>query len=171
MRKFFSEGSLRMVIKMPITMYSGNSSWDDYVLVDDEDYNKCKHIKWRKYPEHKQYVNVIGYDESGNRLSLGRLLFDLPSEDKEHVVVLKNTNDPLNYTRSNLQVVDRKYKSRNATKTWGKSKYKGVSWDTERQKWKVVVRRKGKTLFSKRFDDENEAADAYVNAVKDIDAE
>lgn len=135
-----------MVIRMPVIMYSDNSHWVDYVLIDDEDYEKCKQIKWRKYPTDKQYVNVVGYDGSGNRLSLGRVILELAPNDKNQVVVFKNLDDNLNYTRSNLRVVDKEYKSRNATKTWGKSKYKGVSWDSDCGKWKAVVRRKGKTL-------------------------
>lgn len=89
---------------------------------------------------------MVGYDGSGNRLSLGRVILELAPNDKNQVVVFKNLDDNLNYTRSNLRVVDKEYKSRNATKTWGKSKYKGVSWDSDRGKWKAVVRRKGKTL-------------------------
>ena len=46
---------------------------------------------------------------------------------------------------------------------WGKtSKYHNVSWDETRQKWKATLKHKGKMLFQKRFDTEDDAA-LYVN--------
>lgn len=34
-----------MVIRMPVIMNSDNSNGEGYVLVDDDDYDKCKQIK------------------------------------------------------------------------------------------------------------------------------
>jgi len=139
---------------------------EEYVLVDDEDFEKCQNIEWKWY-EHSAYVYTIMV--SGKKVFLNRYIMDLDYEENNRMVIFKNPEDNTNYSRSNLQVVDRSYISRNVSKTWGKSKYKGVSWDSGRKKWKAVVRRKGKTLFSKSFDDEEKAAEAYINAVKEID--
>lgn len=47
------------------------------------------------------------------------------------------------------------------------SKYHNVSWDKSRNKWKATLKSKGKMLFQKRFDTEEEAA-LYVNEQLDI---
>lgn len=51
-------------------------------------------------------------------------------------------------------------KSKNAT-----SKYNGVSWSEQRQKWCVQVKLKGKLYLAKRFKNEVEAAKAYDKCV------
>ncbi len=46
----------------------------------------------------------------------------------------------------------------------GTSKYKGVSWNTQRQKWRAVIKVEGKLIFLGYFDVEGDAAHAYNKA-------
>ena len=51
---------------------------------------------------------------------------------------------------------------------WGStSKYNNVTWDKSRNKWKATMKVAQKTLFQKRFDTENEAAE-YINHMIDL---
>lgn len=74
----------------------------------------------------------------------------------------ENINDAINKKRMNWQSDGfiRKNKS---------SKYKGVSWDKSRKKWQVSINiNNKKTYFIGRFQDELEAADAYIKAINEL---
>ncbi|MGE7843611.1 hypothetical protein ACQKNX_22880 [Lysinibacillus sp. NPDC093712] len=127
-----------MVRQMRVTKYSDSLQSEEFVLVDDEDFEKCKNIEWKWYEHPDSHLHldshkkVRGYDKNRDLVYLNRYVLDLAPDNKK-LVIFKNSGDNKNYTRNNLQVVDRSYKSRNSIKTWGKSKYKGVSWDSGRQ--------------------------------------
>jgi len=78
-------------------------------------------------------------------------------------------NSPSNNNINNLQQVSqRKNVVKGGTTKKGSSKYVGVFWNKERNKWKVKIGINGRSKFLGYFDDEEEAAQAYQNALKSL---
>lgn len=103
---------------------------------------KCHHVVWAmtngEYPEvnHSRLVDHINGNKRDNRIE-------------------------------NLRIVDKSANAMNSkpmVSTYKKSsKWKGVTWDAARQKWKCQIRPyKGAAKIQKRFDDEREAAEEYM---------
>lgn len=73
--------------------------------------------------------------------------------------------NPLNNTRINLRPATRSLNNANRQKPTGtSSKYKGAHWDKSRNKWHSKIKVNGRTINLGRFDDEQDAADAYAAA-------
>jgi hypothetical protein len=66
--------------------------------------------------------------------------------------------DPSDNRISNLRISDRQLQNRNRKKT------KGYTWDPKRNKWLVRIFIDRKPIFIGRFDIEEEARNAYLNA-------
>ena len=69
---------------------------------------------------------------------------------------------------TNIRVVTRAQNAHN-TRGWGKrssSKFKGVSWNTARQKWYACIEFNGYTKSLGRYHTETEAAHAYDEAAR-----
>ena len=90
-----------------------------------------------KLPEYQ--LNHKNRDKADNRLDN---LIDSP-----HLIQLKQRGKPI-------------------LKTWGKSKFRGVRWDKQTQKWRVQIRTDGKNKYIGRFKDEIDAAHAYDDAAR-----
>jgi hypothetical protein len=83
-----------------------------------------------------------------------------------HQLVVDHINDDkLDNRIENLQIVTQRYNSR---KTQGKysSKYKGVSWDKNSNKWKAQIAINGIRKYIGLFDCEIKAHQSYQNALK-----
>ena len=83
-------------------------------------------------------------------------------------LVVDHLNDIKTDNRiENLQIVTQR---ENACKTQGKysSKYKGVSWFKQINKWRADIFINGKNNYLGRFDTEEEASEAYQNKLKEI---
>lgn len=66
--------------------------------------------------------------------------------------------DKLNNQKSNLRLSTKVGNGQNMRSRGGSSRYRGVSWDHRRQKWKAQATLYGKNYCMGRFDDELEAA-------------
>ena len=75
-------------------------------------------------------------------------------------------NNKMNNKLSNLEIISQRENS--YTHYIGTSKYTGVSWDKERNKWKSNIRINNKTKFLGRFNTEIEASIAYQNALNNL---
>lgn len=95
------------------------------------------------------------------QLFLDRLLDD--SELVDHIDRNK-TNNSIN----NLRVVDAAGNAQNRSlqSTNKTSKFKGVHWDKDKQKWVAKIKYKSKTIYIGAFDVEEHAAKAYDNFVE-----
>ncbi len=84
-------------------------------------------------------------------------------------LVVDHINDnKLDNRVENLQIVTQR---ENAFKTQGKysSKYKGVCWHKNRNKWKADININGKLKYLGSFDIEHEAHLAYQNALNNLE--
>lgn len=80
-------------------------------------------------------------------------------------------NDGLNNRKSNLRIVSRaqnRYNARPNFNKTGTSKFKGVSWQRDENKWLVQIQLGHKTIHIGRFKDEIEAARAYDKKAKEV---
>jgi hypothetical protein len=84
------------------------------------------------------------------------------------------SGDPLDNRRVNLRLATSSENCSNRKKRLpvkgasATSNFIGVSWIQGAKKWRVQVRKEGKSLYSKYFSDEIEAAHAYDVAAKSI---
>jgi hypothetical protein len=77
--------------------------------------------------------------------------------------------NPLNNRIENLRVVNNSINNRNKNKFKNcSSKYKGVSWNKQRNKWKVSITIDGKSKHLGLFDNEEEANECYKKVYDEI---
>jgi hypothetical protein len=102
------------------------------------------------------------------RIMMHRLIADMP----EHLVCDHINHDGLDNRMANLrnctvaQNSANSRSSKNAT-----SKYKGVSWNSERRKWVAFIKKDGTPFYLGAFEDEVQAAKAYDEAAKKLHGE
>ena len=73
--------------------------------------------------------------------------------------------DTFNCRRSNLRACTNAQNQQNTGSRGGTSRFKGVSWNSRRKKWRVAFNCNGRFHWVGYFDDETEAAKAYNAAV------
>ena len=137
-----------------------------HAIVDTEDFEQLNKHKW--------YANKIGHsyyacrgsswnkekDQWNEILRMHRVVLGLKKGDGFEVDHING--DGLDNRRCNLRLVTKQQNRWNqATSKKGTSKYKGVSWDTTRDKWQAGITINGKRFALERFDNEVEAAKAY----------
>jgi hypothetical protein len=83
------------------------------------------------------------------------------------LVVDHINNNPLDNRLENLQIITNRENASKDRKN-GTSKYTGVSWDKERNKWTVRFKINGKNLFLGYFLNEEEASEVYNNKLKEL---
>ena len=86
-----------------------------------------------------------------------------------HTLVIDHINDDASDNRlENLQIVTQRF---NSYKTQGKgtSKYKGVGWSIEKNKWRSYIRINGFMKHLGYFNCEEEAHKVYQNKLKELE--
>ncbi len=79
-------------------------------------------------------------------------------------------NNKKNNRFDNLQLLSQRENLVKYTKTLNStSKYTGVSWEKERNKWRSSIKANGKGRIIGRFDNEHDAHLAYQKALKELD--
>jgi hypothetical protein len=131
----------------------------EVAIVDKADVELVSGFRWRRL--HNGYVYA---DRFCWRIALHRLVAGpRDGETVDHV-----NGDPLDNRAINLRIATPSQNSANRgidrRRAGRSSKYKGVSWNSERQRWRVYVHFKGKTRHVGAFSDEKEAARAYDRA-------
>ena len=125
----------------------------------NEDFERLKIFNWNidtstGYPQ----ARINGKKERMHKVILGEFLESLCCD---HI-----DRNKLNNQRSNLRIVTRQQNMINRAKTHGKtSKFKGVFWNSTRNKWIAGVCVFDKT-HHKQFDSEIEAAKMYNEMAK-----
>ncbi|MGD6772397.1 AP2 domain-containing protein [Staphylococcus simulans] len=122
------------------------------IFVDDEDYEKVsKHVWWKNTPGNN--TRLIYSKVNGKDITLLNFI-----KNNSYQKVKNNY-----FTRDNLS--DKGNHAR-----WGRpvgkvSKYKGVGYNKRRKKWIAHIYVDGKSLYLGQYDNEDEAAKSYNNAV------
>lgn len=128
------------------------------IFVDDEDYERVSQYTWWKMfvGNKKQIASTVGTGIDKRTIYLTSFILCDGASQK-----VKNNN----YRKENL--IDKnivRYQRAHHTST---SKYKGVIWDKGRSKWRANIGLEGKSKFLGRYDTEEQAAEAYNQAVLD----
>lgn len=132
-----------------IKLYNAKNKEVAEAIIDAEDYEKCKDLKW--------YLTGTGYVLSGHRPFLHHLVFG------RKVQLDHKDRNPLNNRKNNLRICTTAENSRNSRvlRCSNTSGYKGVSWSTAQQKWTADITFNYKHIYLGAFTDPKQAAAAY----------
>jgi hypothetical protein len=146
-----------------------------YALVDDEDFELVNLHKWylmtRGTHRKRHYAQAFRAAPNGRRqtLYMHRVILGLtePTRQADHI-----DGNGLNNTQSNLrpatQLENGQNRQKSATKAYAgrptSSRFRGVSWETGKRRWRAQLRLNGKQVFSRLFRTELEAARAVAEA-------
>lgn len=128
------------------------------IFVDDEDYERVSQYTWWKMfvGNKKQIASTVGTGNDKRTIYLTSfILCDGASQKAKN-----NDYRKENLTDENIV----RYQRAHHIST---SKYKGVMWDKRRSKWRANIGLEGKSKFLGRYDTEEQAAEAYNQAVLD----
>jgi hypothetical protein len=126
---------------------------------DEADFNIVSEYTW--------WIHKNGYvvaKSSGKQIKLHRLIMNPPTNkqiDHKH-------GNKLDNRRSQLRLATNAQNVMNCRKYRGKSKYKGVHWCKDRNKWKASIRFNGKLIDLGRRCTEEEAALLYNAKAKEL---
>lgn len=132
-------------------------------LVDDSDYDELVKHSWQAYwsKKGKRFYARRTFRVKGERKVSLMHRFILGLTDRKISCDHKD-NDGLNNQRSNLRVATLQQNSFNRKKNLNcSSKYKGVVWLKERNKWRAYIIVNGKPKYLGTFYDEIKAAATY----------
>lgn len=141
---FIVEGDICRII-----LFNRQGKQTGVVIIDTEDYNKCKKHKW--------YLGKRGYPTSRiNRklICLHKYLF--PTNNTDH-----KDRDKMNNRKSNLRKCNQFQNAMNKSPRKKTSKHKGVYWIERSHKWHAGIRYNNIRKSLGYFDNEELAARAY----------
>ena len=137
---------------------------DKITIVDDEDFDFLSQWKWSfdtslGYAYRKKYINP----KYGRKIYMHRLLLKTP----KGLVTDHINQDRLDNRRTNLRIctVRQNLLNQPKRKKPTTSKYKGVAWHKQRNKWRVYAKIDGRQKHLGLFTDEKEAAKRYNDFV------
>ncbi len=143
----------------------------EQVMVDAEDYERLNKKIWilrkRKKAEDEPQVISMTWNADNSKITSIYLPREVMQEKGDNVVIRRNFS-VLDFRKSNLIVCSRQEKERMRPKSKQKftSKYKGVSWRKESNKWAAKIYVNKKHIHLGYYGDEQEAAEAYNQAAK-----
>jgi hypothetical protein len=127
-----------------------------FCYINSSDYDTVKHYHWHASSDKDSYY-AVAYRKSRIPLKMHKLLLDADE------VCFKDLNG-LNNCRENLRVATRSQNianHRKSTKRKYTSKYKGVFWCKDKQRWGANIGFNHQRIRLGRFSSEVEAARAY----------
>jgi hypothetical protein len=128
-------------------------------IVDDDDYEKLIQYKWRHfYNKNTGNVYVIGKVNERN-IGMHRFIMNAPS----NLQVDRINHNVLDNRKTNLRLCTASQNAQNTKIRKHTSKYKGVYFDKQKQKWRSRIMINKKLIHLGLFEDEVEAALSYNN--------
>lgn len=138
-----------------------------FALVDDEDFEMLSKFSWRGHNNGRMtYASAYlgGGRKNGRKGYMHRLIMNA---QKGQMIDHKN-RDGLDNRRENLRFTDRKGNEGNSRpRLDSRSKYKGVFFSQENQKWVAQGKRNGKTKHLGTYKTEELAALAFDKSARD----
>ena len=142
-----------------ILLYDINGQEKGRTIIDSIDVEKIKNYKWRV-----SNGRVAAHRKDGGNIFLHRLINNTPNGmDTDHIN--RNTFDN---RRSNLRTATHTENMRNRIKRSGSSKYKGVTWVKQREKWMARIKHGDREKSLGHYATEEEAAHVYDKAAKEL---
>lgn len=128
-----------------------------FAVVDDEDFHLLNKLSWAANYSGGNLYAKTRIDQQP--VSMHRMVMKAKQSD---IIDHKDSNG-LNNSKNNLRITDFKGNARNRRKARGvySSKYKGVNWKSERNRWRAQIYLGDKLFFLGHFKKETEAARAY----------
>ncbi len=124
-------------------------------LVDDEDYDGLAQYEWQFYAPGPGYAARF---EKGTCFLMHRVIM----QASEGELIGHWNGNTLDNRRANLyRATSSNIGAQQRIRTGGKSRFKGVTWDSSNDRWRAVIRVHGKKIHVGYFRDEEEAARAY----------
>ena len=151
--------NLRRILFRPTSHFSQQTcnfalTKGKFAMVDAEDHEGLCRYKWTALTIGKK---CYAFRNAGRHcLLMHREITNAPTG----MVVDHKDGNGLNNCKSNLRVCTHQQNVCNKGPRFATSKYKGVSWDKTKNKWRATTSFKGKPIAIGRFDDEIEAAKA-----------
>lgn len=147
--------------------YIGLVQPDDYKLiplgdgkfteVDDETFDEIKNMNW--------HLSSSGYVGSSSVGLMHRYIMNAP----DSMVIDHIDNNPLNNRKINLRICTQQENNMNQSiQRDMSSKYKGVCWAKNRNKWISYIGYDKKLLYLGYFTDESEAAKVYDKKAREL---
>jgi hypothetical protein len=145
------------------------------VLLDDADYDRVAALPWQARPSFGTWYAQRSFKrDDGSRITINLARWLLGVTDPS-VLVDHINGDGLDNRRSNLRCAEAHQNSCNKhrlrRKTGLSSKFKGVCWHVAARKWQARIGVRGKRYDLGRFDSEQEAHAAYVQASRKLHGE
>jgi hypothetical protein len=136
-----------------------------HALIDPEDYDRIAAYDWQAI-EGRCGNFYAGRIEGGKIIYMHRQIMNNP----EGLIVDHKYRNGLNNTKANLRIVTQAQNACNSGKTSSicSSKYKGVNFSKDKNKWRAYITYKTKRRHLGYFETELEAARAYDAAAKKL---
>ena len=131
-----------------------------FALVDDVDFDEFNQYKWSASKGHDTYyaIRVTTKDKKRTMHRLHRVIVQAPANS----YVDHEDGNGLNCQRYNLRICDNSQNQGNScSQKNSRSRYKGVSWHKQKNKWRAQICHQGKSYFLGLFTHEDDAAHAY----------
>lgn len=136
-----------------------------HTIVDDADFGWLNQWIWSLHSNGRVYRHVSKGGRSTMPL-IHRVIVGAtsPSIEVDHI-----NGNPLDNRRENLRLCTRKENARNRRKSRNcSSRFKGVSWNQRSQKWHAYIYVGDRQRNLGKYDDENQAAQAYDKAAREL---
>ena len=130
-----------------------------YALVDDKDFKWLNQWKW-------YFDNTVGYAKGwmdGKKMYMHRLILNTPKNlvtDHKNLNKLDNTRDNLRNVTRSQNCFNKSLLSKNI------SGHRGVYWDKQTNKWRVIIGINHKTINFGRFINKIDAILTYRKVIK-----